>query len=98
MIAVLQRVKRAAVVVDGETVGKCEQGLCVLLGVAREDTEEDAKVLVQKLVELRIFCDENDNHFDQYEYAETCVNDGDITTAWQKNGGSKWRSAPRGSG
>ena len=60
MIAVLQRVKRAAVVVDGETVGKCEQGLCVLLGVAREDTEEDAKVLVQKLVELRIFCDEND--------------------------------------
>ena len=60
MIAVLQRVKRASVVVDGETVGRCGHGLCVLLGVAREDTEEDANALVQKLVELRIFCDDND--------------------------------------
>ncbi|MBE6533404.1 MAG: D-tyrosyl-tRNA(Tyr) deacylase [Ruminococcaceae bacterium] len=60
MIAVLQRVKRASVDVDGETVGKCARGLCVLLGVAKEDTEEDAKALVKKLVELRIFRDEND--------------------------------------
>ena len=60
MIAVLQRVKRASVVVDGETVGKCGHGLCVLLGVARGDTEEDAQALVQKMTELRIFCDEND--------------------------------------
>ena len=60
MIAVLQRVKRASVVVEGLTVGQCGQGLCVLLGVAKEDTEEDARALVKKLVELRIFCDEND--------------------------------------
>ena len=60
MIAVLQRVKRASVVVNGETVGRCGHGLCVLLGVARDDTEEDANALVQKLVELRIFCDDND--------------------------------------
>ena len=60
MIAVLQRVKRASVDVEGETVGKCTHGLCVLLGVAREDTEEDGEALVRKLVELRIFCDEND--------------------------------------
>lgn len=60
MIAVLQRVKRASVVVDGETVGECKRGLCVLLGVAKEDSEEDAKALVNKLVELRIFRDEND--------------------------------------
>jgi D-tyrosyl-tRNA(Tyr) deacylase len=60
MIAVLQRVKRASVDVEGETVGKCTHGLCVLLGVAKEDTEEDAEALVKKLVELRIFCDEND--------------------------------------
>ena len=60
MIAVLQRVKRASVDVDGKTVGKCSRGLCVLVGVAKEDTEEDAKVLVKKLVELRIFRDEND--------------------------------------
>ena len=60
MIAVLQRVQRASVVVEGSTVGQCGQGLCVLLGVAKEDTEEDARALVKKLVELRIFCDEND--------------------------------------
>lgn len=60
MIAVLQRVKRASVEVDGEVVGKCGRGFCVLLGVAKEDTEEDATALVKKMVELRIFRDEND--------------------------------------
>ena len=60
MIAVLQRVKRASCAVDGEIVGECSNGLCILLGVGREDTEDDARALVQKLVELRIFRDEND--------------------------------------
>ena len=60
MIAVLQRVKRASVEVEGQIVGECNQGLCVLLGVAKEDTEEDAVALVKKLVELRIFRDEED--------------------------------------
>ena len=60
MIAVLQRVKRASVEVEGQIVGECNQGLCVLLGVAREDTEEDAVALVKKLVELRIFRDDED--------------------------------------
>ena len=60
MIAVLQRVKRAAVAVEGETVGECDKGLCILLGVAKGDTEEDARALAQKIVDLRIFTDEND--------------------------------------
>ena len=60
MIAVLQRVKRASVRVDGEVVGSCEKGICILLGVDRTDTEEDARVLVNKIVGLRIFNDEND--------------------------------------
>lgn len=59
MIAVLQRVSRASVVVEGETVGACNEGLCVLLGVARGDTEADAEALAAKTVGLRIFCDEN---------------------------------------
>ena len=59
MIAVLQRVSRASVVVEGETVGACNAGLCVLLGVARGDTESDAEALAAKVVGLRIFCDEN---------------------------------------
>ena len=60
MIAVLQRVKRAAVSVDGSVVGECGEGLYVLLGVSREDTDRDAEVLAEKVVNLRIFTDEND--------------------------------------
>ena len=59
MIAVLQRVKEASVCVDGKTVGACGHGLCILLGVAKGDTEKDAEVLVEKIVNLRIFTDEN---------------------------------------
>ena len=60
MIAVLQRVKRASVSVEGEVTGSCEQGFCILLGVAKGDSEEDVDALVKKILELRIFCDEND--------------------------------------
>ena len=60
MIAVLQRVKRASVRVEGEIVGSCEKGMCILLGVAQGDTEEDAVALTNKIVGLRIFTDEND--------------------------------------
>ena len=59
MIAVLQRVSGASVCVDGLTVGACEAGLCVLLGVAKGDTEADADALAAKTVGLRIFCDED---------------------------------------
>lgn len=59
MIAVLQRVSGATVDVDGATVGRCGRGLCVLLGVAREDGEPDADALVRKIINLRIFEDEN---------------------------------------
>ena len=60
MIAVLQRVKKAAVTVDGRVVGSCGEGLCILLGVAKGDTERDAEALADKTVGLRVFCDEND--------------------------------------
>ena len=60
MIAVVQRVAHAQVVVDEKVVGKCGRGLMVLLGVAAEDTEAEARVIAQKLVKLRIFRDEND--------------------------------------
>ena len=59
MIAVLQRVNKAAVSVDGSVVGECEKGLYVLLGVSKEDTERDAEVLAEKVVNLRIFTDED---------------------------------------
>ena len=60
MIAIIQRVKKAFVTVDDATVGECGQGLLILLGVATDDTEEDARALARKIVNLRIFTDEND--------------------------------------
>ena len=60
MIAVLQRVNSANVVVDGATVGSCNEGLCILLGVSSQDTKEDAELLAAKISKLRIFTDQND--------------------------------------
>ena len=57
MRAVLQRVKHASVVVDGETVGSIDTGLLVLLGVGHGDTEEDARYMAGKIAGMRIFSD-----------------------------------------
>ena len=59
MKAVIQRVTSASVHVDGELIGSCGHGLLVLLGVATGDTEEDLERMLQKMVKLRIFEDEN---------------------------------------
>ncbi len=59
MKAVIQRVRSASVEVDGVVVGTCERGLLVLLGVAPEDTDADMERMVQKMVKMRIFEDEN---------------------------------------
>ena len=57
MRAVVQRVTRASVTIDGEIAGEIEHGLVVLLGVARDDTKEDADYLAPKIIALRIFDD-----------------------------------------
>ena len=57
MRAVVQRVTRARVVIDGETVGEVGTGLLVLLGVTHTDTAEAASWLADKVVGLRIFND-----------------------------------------
>lgn len=59
MIAVVQRVKQSAVTVDGKITGEINGGLTVLLGVADQDTEKDARYLADKIVNLRIFEDHN---------------------------------------
>jgi D-tyrosyl-tRNA(Tyr) deacylase len=58
MRAVVQRVTRAKVTIEGRTVGEIQKGLVVLLGVARDDAESDASYLANKIVALRIFDDE----------------------------------------
>jgi len=60
MRAVLQRVKRASVTVEGNITGAIEEGLLVLLGIEEADTLEDMNWLSSKLVNLRIFNDEQD--------------------------------------
>jgi len=57
MIAVIQRVSRAQVSVAGKIIGKIDAGFLVLLGVAKEDTAEDAAYLARRTAELRIFPD-----------------------------------------
>ena len=57
MRAVVQRVTRASVTIEGEITGEIGNGLVVLLGVARDDTREDADYLAAKIAALRIFDD-----------------------------------------
>lgn len=57
MRAIVQRVKEARVEVDGETVGRIGEGALVLLGAGKDDTEEDAEYLAEKILTLRIFED-----------------------------------------
>lgn len=58
MIALLQRVTAAHVVVDGNEVGKIEKGLMVLIGIQRGDTEPHADRLLQRLLSYRVFADD----------------------------------------
>ena len=56
----IQRVKEASVEVNKEIVGKIQKGYLVLIGITAKDTKEDADFLVNKLINLRVFSDEND--------------------------------------
>jgi len=59
MRAVVQRVSRAQVTVDGEITGQIGLGLLVLLGVGRDDSEADAAYLAEKIIGLRVFEDDH---------------------------------------
>ena len=60
MRAVVQRVKKSSVKVDNKVIGSIDRGINVLLGVEDGDTLDDVKYLVEKIVNLRIFEDEDD--------------------------------------
>lgn len=55
----IQRVSKAQVDIDGETVGKIDKGYMILIGVGESDTREIADRLIRKMLSLRIFADEN---------------------------------------
>ncbi len=60
MKALIQRVKRASVTVDGEKISEIGKGILVFLGVEKDDEKENAEKLADKIYKLRIFEDEND--------------------------------------
>lgn len=60
MKAVIQRVKRGNVKVNDEIIGEINQGYVILLGVTHDDTEADIETMVNKIINLRIFEDENE--------------------------------------
>ena len=60
MRLVVQRVTEANVKVDGKIVGEIKKGFLVLLGIKNTDTKQDVDYLVRKLINLRVFSDEND--------------------------------------
>jgi len=59
MRIVIQRVREASVKINGEIVGEIQQGLLVLLGIEHVDSQLDADYLIQKLIHLRIFSDDD---------------------------------------
>ena len=59
MRAVIQRVREASVTIDGNVHGSISNGYMILLGVCEEDTQDDVEWLVKKIVNLRVFDDEN---------------------------------------
>lgn len=60
MKAIIQRAKQAQVSVNDEIIGKIDRGLVVLLGVTHEDTDTDIEAIINKLIHLRIFEDEEE--------------------------------------
>ena len=60
MRTVVQRVSSASVTVDGNVIGKINKGFLVLLGIKSTDTKQDVYYMVKKVINLRIFRDEND--------------------------------------
>lgn len=59
MRAVVTRVSSASVTINGSTVGQIGQGFLILLGIGPDDTKKEATRLAEKILSLRVFCDEN---------------------------------------
>ncbi len=66
MRAVIQRVNQAAVDVSGEVTGSIDRGLCLLIGITHDDTEDDLQYIMDKTLNMRIFPDDHgDSGFDK---------------------------------
>lgn len=59
MKAIVQKVKEAEIIVEGRCIARCEKGLFVLIGLKKGDTIEDLNYIIKKVINLRVFEDEN---------------------------------------
>ena len=66
MKVIVQRVRTAAVSVNDEVVSSIGRGLCVLVGIHRDDTPEQRKTIVRKVLNLRVFDDDSGKRLAQY--------------------------------
>ncbi|XP_034044238.1 D-aminoacyl-tRNA deacylase 1 [Thalassophryne amazonica] len=77
MKAIIQRVTRATVTVGGEEISSIGRGLCVLLGISAEDTQKEVDYIVRKVLNLRVFEDEQGRAWSQSvmdrEFEVLCV-------------------------
>ncbi|XP_037667317.1 D-aminoacyl-tRNA deacylase 1 isoform X1 [Choloepus didactylus] len=77
MKAVVQRVTRASVTVGGEQISAIGRGICVLLGISLEDTQKELEHMVRKILNLRVFEDENGKHWSKSvmdkQYEVLCI-------------------------
>jgi len=60
MLTVIQRVSHANVIVNGQVIGEISQGIVALLAIEKEDSETQAKQLIERILSYRIFADQND--------------------------------------
>ena len=60
MRAVLQITEKARLLCEGKVISDCNSGMCVLLGLKENDTEKEADIIIDKILKMRIFKDEND--------------------------------------
>ena len=65
MKALIQRVSSGSVIVENKTVGSIQKGLVVLLGVTHSDSEKDIDFIINKIVNLRIFGNEENDNFEK---------------------------------
>ncbi|GIY52927.1 d-aminoacyl-tRNA deacylase 1 [Caerostris extrusa] len=63
MRAVIQRCNKASVLVDNEVISSIGRGICVLVGISKDDTKKDIDFMVRKLVNIRLFEDENEKRW-----------------------------------
>ena len=61
MKAVIQRVLTASVSVSGELVSSIQRGYCILVGISKDDTEKDMDYIIRKILNIRLFSDEDSN-------------------------------------